>query len=434
MAGEIELLTKRTLTGIVGYDGAGLVGRMDASALVGKSLPLNGTIGFIGHSFISMLVSGTQLAYQAGNLVTYTLPFSGNTLFVPLGGVQGVAGNTTTQVLARIAAMVAKHCSAVVVVDGINDIQLTTDDAPTILARMAATNQALLDDGSVVIRATMTPTFGANALTAPQLARWTAVNDGIRAMAAPNVIIVDIAPLCSDASFLNASDGLHPNEKGSYTFGKAIGLAIKARCSNADALSLLNYGTPYVSNLALAGTGGSKDGSATGNVADSYNLYGGGAGGASVVGAKDADGKQLITLSGTVTGNDKLAQFFISVTSAPAVGDEYEAIYRLEIKSALQDIAAIACSSQIQTSGFSNIIDSAVYFGAGSQGTQPIPLSASDGILTIRTPRVQVPAASSPVNITHRLFLQMLNGTSATVAGQFKVHGVGGRKITGLNA
>lgn len=397
-----------------------------------KSLPLNGTIGFIGHSFISMATAASAYAYNNSNIVTYALLFSGNLLFVPIGGVQGTPGNTSAQVLARIAAMVAKHCSAVVVVDGINDIMLTTDDAPTILARMAATNQALLDDGSIVVRATMTPTFGTSALTAPQLARWTAVNDGIRAMAAPNVIIVDIAPLCLDASFLNAADGLHPNEKGAYTFGKAIGQSIKSRCTNGDIMALLNYGTLYNNNLPMAGTAGSKDGSSSGTVADNYSLNAGALGGGLAAGAKDTDGKQLVTLSGTVVGNDKLGWLNVVAASAPAVGDEYEAFFRFEIKSALSYFAAFTIRSDIQAAGGASIMQTSVLLGTAGQATQPFPISLADGILTARTPRVIIPAGT-PAQVTHSIFMHALNGTSSAIAAQFKFHGMGGRKIAGLS-
>lgn len=146
----------------------------------------------------------------------------------------GHSGDTTADVLARIALPVAADCGSYLVAVGVNDLGGVT--TATMQSNYSAIWAALLATGRPVIQSTILPrtlSTPANDAAREQLwaiNRWLLSRDG----AIPGLIIVDPAPYFGDAAsalatpFTGATsdydasyDGLHPKGIGMYYVGRA---------------------------------------------------------------------------------------------------------------------------------------------------------------------------------------------------------------------
>lgn len=216
----------------------------------------------------------------------------------------GVGGDTTTQVLARVPAVIADAADICTVHCGTNDIYGGVSYATTI-SNLASIWAALTGAGITVIAIPILPrakdsTSGllplAQRYMIQRINAWIRVN----APATPNVYLADPTPNIVDYSASGANlgdpiggisaavtaytyDGLHPANMGGFWIGKAV----------ADVLALLTVppGDTFKSpvdiynatdnpngnvllNGHLAGSAGTISGSTTGTCATSWTLQG----------------------------------------------------------------------------------------------------------------------------------------------------------------
>lgn len=202
----------------------------------------------------------------------------------------GVGGNSTTQMFARIKADVnSKNARWVFVNGGANDIASDTS-ADTIYNNLINIYKTCFNNGQRVIATTILPSTSFN--TAPRTTIFEDVNDRLRAYAltqsTDKFILSDIAPLYLDTGSAYAVplagytiDGVHPNALGASTVGKQLYTDLVSLIPERNILIADNTDTSLiwffnVRNPLMTGTSGTKTAPATGNVANNYNVSGGG--------------------------------------------------------------------------------------------------------------------------------------------------------------
>ncbi len=199
----------------------------------------------------------------------------------------GIGGNNCAQMLARVSADVIAYAPDVcVVMGGCNDIAGGRTYAQ-IIADLEDIYDLLHAADIHIIATTSVPSTSFATETQRQyfrdLATWVS---GYAAAHPAYMSYCDTGSLYADANEQPQAgytwDGVHPTTLGAYTLGSALATAIAgvapARNLWLDAGDprLLNY------NTAMAGTGGTKTGGATGAVAYGYQVSGG------VVASKEA--------------------------------------------------------------------------------------------------------------------------------------------------
>jgi lysophospholipase L1-like esterase len=179
-------------------------------------LPLNSRIVFLGDSITSARgfsgFADWALSYAGGR---YALPKVGSNGAGPTGWNQGVSGNTSTQVLARIANVTADAPAVCPVLIGTNDIGTTSDSAATITGRIRSIYDGLLVAGIRPIGLTLLPR---TAFDAGQNARLAGVNEFILGQS-------DILKFDTHSRLPNPSlpDGTHPDATDAQNIGYGVG-------------------------------------------------------------------------------------------------------------------------------------------------------------------------------------------------------------------
>jgi lysophospholipase L1-like esterase len=136
----------------------------------------------------------------------------------------GVGGETTTNVLSRIATVTALSPELAIVSCGINDIGQSVA-ATTIEANLTSIYTALTAIGCKVILCTVPPS---NVMTAPMLTQLAALNTWMKALNVTNVYVADTgnALTTGDGVTQNAglfADGVHPNFAGCAAMAAVLG-------------------------------------------------------------------------------------------------------------------------------------------------------------------------------------------------------------------
>lgn len=353
-------------------------------------LAINDRLVLFGDSIVSTgyAEAGSDIAYIAGGFTTWAQAAGGSRLYIPRGGNLGIAGNTTAQMLARVADVTALSPKAVLMDGGTNDLSSRT--AVAIEADLAAIFAALLAGGvRYVVITTILPRFGGSALSGADETKRLAVNAWLLTQATARIKVVN----CEGLGLVSGdfTDGLHPNSSGAFKVGLPCGVVLAAITNTAAVLdTAVNSNSP---NATMAGTGGSKN-TATGTVANNLVLASNQAGGATVVGAKSTllgNTSQLITLSGTYTSaTGLLTQLYNEIaTVGLSAGDVIEGICEIEAQS-MTNIAAIYMSIIVFTSGYATLAQCETSYGADQLG-----YPASAGPLVLRTPPALI-AAGTP--------------------------------------
>ena len=148
---------------------------------------------------------------------------------------KGVGGETSSQILARVAAdVVALTPAYVVVLAGTNDIGATTPVAATIEANLRAIYNACIAAGARVVAGTIPPrdnTAPGDPLTTTQRNVLLAVNTWIRAQT--DVTVVDWNPPLSTGDGYTPNltlfaDHVHPNAAGQVVMGGVLATVLAA--------------------------------------------------------------------------------------------------------------------------------------------------------------------------------------------------------------
>lgn len=287
----------------------------------------------------------------------WLLQFSGYKLKLARGGNFGVGGDTTTQMLARINAVLAHPCPNVVFLGGVND----GADAAATIANYVTILDTLINAGKRVIACNELPfTSGNSGQQNAQIARRDWWENPARLATWPSLIVVDtFRPMWNSATLCDfkagyAPDGLHPATLGNSVLGATIAAALEPRIaafssyrnapiSNTDAYdATTNPLGCLVAGFMVEGTGGRVDNVLNTGVATGWNVTTTSAGGATLAYSKgvDADGypTQIIEITGTATAGTRSVSFAALTNQAAdlnklAGGDKVAASGRVKLNS-----------------------------------------------------------------------------------------------------
>ncbi|WP_165420954.1 SGNH/GDSL hydrolase family protein [Bradyrhizobium sp. Leo170] len=377
-----ELLTPKGRARLGGVNGGG----------GGVRLPFGTPISFPGDSIIANGFSlTTNRAWETVRGWHVWANALANSPFRLMGKSNaGVGGNTSAQLLARYDTdVIAFNPGAAHIHIGINDLLAATASATTLanITAMIAKNRAI---GAFTFVNKMLP-YGSTALpmNGPQIALWEATNNGIAAMAADDVVVLDFEPVIGnmDAAhtmkdgYSGDSPQLHPNQTAAYLMAKVVRDAYLAHSIPGENLFTTNNDPAnFAANGFLTGTTGTVSG-ATGQVATGWTGAGAAAGGATVAYSKvarsDGFGEwQQIAVSGTYTGTGKIARISraIPVTGLLSTGDVVQIGCEIQV-----DATQTAVSSF--RAGFTQGADS-VYAFAGNN-TDPVQEAWSGVIMSV---------------------------------------------------
>lgn len=389
-------------------------------------LKVNSRIVIFGDSLIAQTTGSATnyTAFQSTAFATYALLRINNSLFLPTNGNKGISGNTTTQMLARLGAAVSLNPTLVIMDGGTNDAAGGAS-AATIISNLTYIHNTFKAIGAYVIIITIPPRFAPAALSpAAEIVRNT-VNTFIKTLTSETTKAVNLDLVVNNAAFY--ADGLHFNPTGAYAASTPVTEALLDFIRPTNLADSFFADNSFTANPIVAGTTGTKN-IATGTVATSWLLDASSAGGATVAGSKTMDNglnQQVITISGSYTGNSKsvvLSQEFN--TNALAAGDVVEAFADIEILTTDSNILDFNVGVLVWTSGYVNLANAESIL-ALDQIPSPLP---AGGRYTFRTPPITI-AAGVPAIVRQAVKVDLVERASATpIAASFKVHRIGVRK------
>lgn len=387
---------------------------------VGGGLSLNSLVVGLGSSITEAWGGyiGPDRAFIGNGWPTWALALSGNRLFSPFNGNQAISGDTPADMLARVPTVVALQPAIVLMNSG--DPTLSEASNETAIAAIYA---ALFAGGvKYIIDTTIGPRFSTFALTAPQETVRQNINTWKKTQAGAKLKIIDIENVIAWSATVGTFDGLHYGTDGAYAVGSAAATVLATLTSGDVIGSMTNV---FSANPTMSGTGGSKTGGATGTVADSMTLANGNSGGATVAGSKgtmsNGTACQIITISGSKTGNSKTITLDASVAaSGIAAGDELEFAFECEA-TGLTNVKAIRANILVQDAGANNLIQAETMY---SSNDLPYP---GVGVLTFRTPANFV-QAGTPSTQNFSFGIDLVDG-SVSVAGVIKIGRSAARKV-----
>jgi lysophospholipase L1-like esterase len=194
----------------------------------------------------------------------------------------GVGGNTTGQMLARVANdIVAQSPSWCCVMGGTNDISGGVVTLPTMQSNLSGICDALHAAGIRIILCTITPSTSYNTADEKQL--WHDINGWIRTYAAAHssyITLADVGELYADpgndgqplAGYTH--DGVHPNALGAYTIGVGMAAALSGVVPTCWTFGRRPADTRLLTpNPWMTGTTGTKGANCTGVVATGWTAY-----------------------------------------------------------------------------------------------------------------------------------------------------------------
>lgn len=374
--------------------------------------PANTVIAF-GDSIINHgadeAVSATQGYYDRQSVIFWAQLFLGQRL--TLVSNKGVSGNTTTQMLARLATDVlsANPIPDFVVMDGgandIGNVSLATtkSNLQSMWSQIAA-------KGSKVVYFTLNPSgnYGTGpTATSPvsPVADAYAFNRWVRAYAAanPGFILVDCWSSLIDVTQTASAppiagyvqgDGIHPNFYGAARMGRKLAEAMEPFIQGLPVVAEGNSDPAnFLANPMMTGTGGTITNGGTGSVPTSWTVNGGGGAivcAASVVSRLDGVEGQWAQLYMTSAVNNvqfvqtgQAGVFGTKVT----VGDTIEAMIEVETDPDCIDLYSMIFSIESQ---------------AGAAIARGLVYPSGDGVVTgvdvfprrlwFKTPQVVVPS------------------------------------------
>lgn len=421
-AGTDSILVKNATTNVVGKIAANYYAPLTATRL-----KPNATVGYIGDSHFAYGIDTGNPYFDTWGETTWFNFYTGGRFYQPSGYNKGVAGNTTTQMVARLGAALADRPDLVLVEGGGNDISAGAT-AATIQTNLQTIVNAYQAAGSKVIIRTIYPRFSPNAFTGPQETIRTTVNAFILTLASANVQVVDATGVVTTSASYQ-SDGIHLTSQGANTVGALWAAKANTLIDQSSLADYYNADNSFTTNLALTGTGGSVGGGATGTVANNWTLAAGNAGGATAAGSKTTTNnlnQQVITLGGTKTGtNRNVALYNTTATTAIQQGDVTESVFDFEVTTALQNVSSFSVNT--------------TYDGASGYLADSYGMYAIDGLAqNLPVGRYQLRGFPfvAPAGVTQvetNVIIQLADGTSLPVSGVIKIWKAGVRKVLPTN-
>jgi lysophospholipase L1-like esterase len=345
---------------------------------------------------------------------------------IPKGGVLGVPGETTVQMVNRLQPIQSLGAKILVVLAGTNDALMAVNTETT-KANLRKIYNTGLAAGMKVIAVTVLPQFTAIAYRNIVDSFRQRVNAWIRTQT--DVTVIDAENELKDSTLYE--DGVHLTATGALILAKKVAAPVNAwmaHClpdsGNAAQLSFAGNANPL-----LMGTNGTKHG-ASGTVATKWDLAGAFAGNANVSGAKETDAAgyetQVITISGTYTGSSKRVTF-TNEAAAPIslqTGDTVEGIVEMEIPSPMVGIKSIYLDVSAKDANYNVLAEGNSMFNTS---TQPVAMPA--GRYMLRTPPMTV-GAGTVAHLTTQIFVEFINTTTVDpVSAIFKINSAGIRRL-----
>jgi lysophospholipase L1-like esterase len=193
----------------------------------------------------------------------------------------GVGGETSTQIAARVGAVVASAPTYCMVDSGVNDIGTGVAGSATVIANLTTIIDTLTAAGIKPIVLTMTPSVFIN--TPAKLADAGRVNDWIKALPTTrgvNVIdwraaVADFASTTGAWTAAWSADGIHPNHAGSIRLGQCVAAALDKIIMPGPGplLSDAGIGSGILStNPGMTGTSGTLGTGVTGTAPTGYTV------------------------------------------------------------------------------------------------------------------------------------------------------------------
>jgi lysophospholipase L1-like esterase len=349
----------------------------------------------------------------------------------------GVGGDTTTMMLARLAAVCASPCSVVVFLGSTNDRTASNPamSAADSIANIDTIIRAVTAAKKCLILVAETPrgdsTYTDKALTGQALADHKAVRAWcLLQQGRPGVIVVD--PWSDMADLVNAAsgyaktglfhDGLHPAAAGAYLLGRPIAAALMCLFPSTPAILPLSNdpaGKWLNSNPLLTGTAGTPGTGGSGPMATGYS----GANSSSAAAltrtySKLADGSQQVVIGGGVATGAASSLDLLRLTGlqAATAGRTVGAVAEIEIAPGSVNLMSVQLGFQITNADSTT---SYIWDGDRYAGASVLPPDQLKGVLCI-------PSFAVPAGITDfRLRLTAYGVDSAAVAAQIVIKSIG---------
>lgn len=383
-----------------------------------QPLPVNDLVATFGDSITdhnSILANGTENY----GYITWACQFSRQRFRFRPEDNFGVSGDTTTMMLARIAAVLASPAGTVIIAGGTNDRGLAAMTADQTIANLISMRDQCLAAGKAVILVPPLPRGDSvntsNRLSGAQLAyhirvrEWILSNRGI-----PNVwpvdswrYLADPYSTTGDIKLNYTIEGLHPLPVGGFYLGLSIAedafnnmlpeprLLIQ---SNADQWSTDNLYGNILANGMFDGSGGTLGTGGSGTLAASWGGTSSGANSAvtrtySKVTSNGKDWQQCVVGGGPTTAEgavDLMRQ--ISLHTKVVAGTTVEGMTEYEVDAGTANVMSLQLGIVFTNPGGTiTQWDADRYSVAASV----LPNTAFSGIL--RTPRVVVPEGCTDV-------------------------------------
>lgn len=294
--------------------------------------------------------SNYEASFGAG-IFLEAVKYARGVVIAPRFANQAVAGYTTTQAIANYSTKAGSVKGDILTLNlGRNDLYAITEaNQATIIATVKANilslwATALADGYKRIVHNTLIyrPVNGTSWTSFMEAARleinaWLRLQDGSQGGV---IKIADLETAGFDYATDSAADGQHLNNKGADKFGRVVGAAIRSHIVPqssfyTDPSDFGSIITP--ASRALAGTGGTVLGIATGVVADGCNVQTlTSPTGVTVVASKgvDEDGfnEQIIELSGTAT-ESFVVRFGVPITGTYAAGNRSHSYMRARLEN-----------------------------------------------------------------------------------------------------
>lgn len=210
---------------------------------------------------------------------------------------QGVIGNTSTQMLARFAAVEAMAPDIVGIRGFGNDLIGGGYVQATTMANIDTMVKRTRAIGATPLLATVTPGIGSS--DGAHFAAWDALNTAIRAYCtANNVALWDIAPIYDAGSGVPKTnyyrDNFHASARGAIKGGLSLVPVLKQLIK--PVFDAVPAGAGIAVNSLMTGTSGTRGAGVTGNVATGWNLTIPN-GTSAVAASKDGNDAQVLTFT-----------------------------------------------------------------------------------------------------------------------------------------
>ncbi len=395
----------------------------------GQKLPPFSRIIYFGDSQTSFSYnsSGNTVQFQNFGYVPWVMAMCPS-VTMPKGGILAIPGETTSQMVNRLSAITGFGARIMVVLGGTNDPLFPNLDSATTTRNLRRIYDAGITAGMRIIAVTILPRFAQN-IYSPEVERrrlW--INDWIRSQT--DVTVVDAEQALNGAHYFE--DGLHTSPAGAFALGKIVSDKVNGMveaCLPGSASAAQLTVAPN-SNPLMAGSGG-RTNMASGTVATNWQLAGNFAGTASVVGSKetgeDGDEKQVITLSGTYTGNTRRVTFnnYAGMPIALSAGQVVEGVAEIEIPAALTGIKAVYLRIQAYAPEYASTLAD----GNSMFPTSNRPFVMQPGRYVLRTPPVTLDPGTVG-QLTTQIVIEF-NSTTTTdpVSMVMKVSSIGIRQL-----